>query len=328
MAAQPESIEALQQSWKKMYQVLLPAAAKADATENKIQHTWPVHIDHCFARIIMDNVVGEGEAPWTSRLKSPGYKNMSKTQLRACVELGSKILKGEEKLCDLNRESLEVREREKRGQVPRANGRQEREVDEAGKRKRQEDDDEVEEDRKFGGRGRKRQQATISKYWAKEQTPPESPITRPDSPRHSASPSPSPSRSPSPTSFLHTPPNLNNWLQKISSTPTLTPFRKRVLTALCQVPPGHYTTYAFLSKHLHSSPRAVGNALRNNPYAPQVPCHRVLATGGGLGGFEGEWGRNGEAGANDGKKRGLLKKEGVVFDGKGKVVGVAWEGFV
>lgn len=106
-----------------------------------------------------------------------------------------------------------------------------------------------------------------------------------------------------------------------------TPFQKRVLLALCQVPPGQYTTYGVMSKHLSSSPRAVGNALRNNPFAPQAPCHRVLASGGSIGGFEGSWGRNGKAGLNDDKKRKLLRGEGVKFDGRGRVVGKPWDSF-
>ncbi|RDL36494.1 uncharacterized protein BP5553_05846 [Venustampulla echinocandica] len=122
------------------------------------------------------------------------------------------------------------------------------------------------------------------------------------------------------------PSDLTPYLKKIALS-HITPFQKRVLTALCQVPPGQYTTYGVLSKHLSSSPRAVGNALRNNPFAPQVPCHRVLASGGGLGGFEGSWGRGGEKGKNDDKKRGLLRDEGVLFNPKGLVVGKVWEGF-
>jgi len=120
--------------------------------------------------------------------------------------------------------------------------------------------------------------------------------------------------------------DLLPYLKKIALT-SKTPFQKRVLSLLCQVPPGQYSTYGAMAKHLSSSPRAVGNALRNNPFAPQVPCHRILASGGGIGGFHGSWGRNGEAGLNDDKKRRLLREEGVKFDGRGRVVGRVWELF-
>lgn len=104
------------------------------------------------------------------------------------------------------------------------------------------------------------------------------------------------------------------------------PFQKRVLSALLQVPKGQYTTYGILAKYLGSSARAVVSGIRNNPFAPQVPCHCVLASGGGIGGFKGSWGRNGKKGLND-EKRALLRKEGVKFDGLGRVVGRPWEGF-
>jgi methylated-DNA-[protein]-cysteine S-methyltransferase len=105
-----------------------------------------------------------------------------------------------------------------------------------------------------------------------------------------------------------------------------TPFEKRVWTALCQVPRGHFTTYGQLAAHLGSSPRAVGNALRRNPFAPEVPCHRVVATGGTLGGFKGKWPRNGEGITLD-EKRMLLRKEGVKFDAGGKVLGTPFKAF-
>ncbi|OAA33705.1 RING-2-like protein [Moelleriella libera RCEF 2490] len=106
-----------------------------------------------------------------------------------------------------------------------------------------------------------------------------------------------------------------------------TDFEKRVWTALCQIPAGRVTTYGILSKHLGSSPRAVGNALRRNPFAPDVPCHRVVATGMTLGGFKGHWPRNGEGITLD-EKSGLLRGEGVQFDEKGKVVGTPWNGWL
>ncbi|RDA92277.1 hypothetical protein CP533_5759 [Ophiocordyceps camponoti-saundersi (nom. inval.)] len=103
-------------------------------------------------------------------------------------------------------------------------------------------------------------------------------------------------------------------------------FEKRVWTALCEVPRGCVTTYGLLSAYLGSSPRAVGNALRRNPFAPHVPCHRVVATGMTLGGFKGKWPRNGEGITLDEKRR-LLKSEGIRFDEKGRVLGTAWMGW-
>lgn len=112
-------------------------------------------------------------------------------------------------------------------------------------------------------------------------------------------------------------------LTLISSSPKGTPFDKRVWTAICHIPRGSFTTYALLSKHLGTAPRAVGNALRRNPYAPDVPCHRVVATGGTLGGFKGKWPKSGEGITLD-EKRKLLRGEGVRFDDNGKVVGSPW----
>jgi methylated-DNA-[protein]-cysteine S-methyltransferase len=105
-----------------------------------------------------------------------------------------------------------------------------------------------------------------------------------------------------------------------------TEFEKRVWTALCQIPRGRVTTYGLLSAHLGTSPRAVGNALRRNPFAPEVPCHRVVATGGSLGGFKGSWPKNGE-GITITEKEKLLKGEGVKLDAKGKVLGTVWSHF-
>jgi O-6-methylguanine DNA methyltransferase len=51
---------------------------------------------------------------------------------------------------------------------------------------------------------------------------------------------------------------------------------QRVYALLCQIPKGRVSSYACLSKALSSSPRAVGGALRRNPFAPEVPCHRII----------------------------------------------------
>ncbi|TDZ17660.1 Methylated-DNA--protein-cysteine methyltransferase [Colletotrichum orbiculare MAFF 240422] len=120
--------------------------------------------------------------------------------------------------------------------------------------------------------------------------------------------------------------NMRQQLDRIERS-NRTQFEKRVWTALCQVPKGHVTTYAILAAHLKSSPRAVGNALRRNPFAPEVPCHRVVATGGALGGFKGKWPRNGEGVTLD-EKRSLLRKEGIKIDSSGRVLGSPFVAFV
>jgi len=88
-----------------------------------------------------------------------------------------------------------------------------------------------------------------------------------------------------------------------------TPFQKRVYAALEQVPRGRVTTYKQLAECLGCrSCRAVGQALKRNPYAPQVPCHRVIASDLTPGGFMGRRG-----GAALRRKLDLLAKEGVRF---------------
>lgn len=115
-----------------------------------------------------------------------------------------------------------------------------------------------------------------------------------------------------PVKVISVPEAMEPQLQRIAAS-NRTPFEKRVWTSLCQIPRGHVSTYGLLSAHLKSSPRAVGNALRRNPFAPQVPCHRVVATGGALGGFKGKWPRDGEGITIDEKRR-LLRAEGVRID--------------
>jgi methylated-DNA-[protein]-cysteine S-methyltransferase len=57
-----------------------------------------------------------------------------------------------------------------------------------------------------------------------------------------------------------------------------------------------------------------------NPFAPEVPCHRVIASTGYIGGFLGDW-RDAPSGVNCEKKLKLLEGEGVVFDERGMLVG-------
>lgn len=87
------------------------------------------------------------------------------------------------------------------------------------------------------------------------------------------------------------------------------PFQKRVYETVSQVPRGRVTTYKALAAAIGcGSSQAVGQALRRNPYAPEVPCHRVITSALTLGGFYGE--TSGEAIA---RKLAMLEAEGVHF---------------
>ena len=89
----------------------------------------------------------------------------------------------------------------------------------------------------------------------------------------------------------------------------MTEFRRRVYESLRRVPAGRVTTYRLLADSVDCrSCRAVGQALRHNPFAPAVPCHRVIGADLSIGGFMGQ--RTGWAIE---RKRRLLAAEGVHF---------------
>jgi len=94
-----------------------------------------------------------------------------------------------------------------------------------------------------------------------------------------------------------------------------TAFETRVYAACSAVPAGRVTTYGAIAVVLSSSARAVGGALSRNPFAPVVPCHRVIAAGARLGGFSGTAGDTPETR----QKVAFLSSEGVRFDGVGGV---------
>ncbi len=90
---------------------------------------------------------------------------------------------------------------------------------------------------------------------------------------------------------------------------TLTPFARRVMQACRNIPYGHSITYGGLA-HRAGSPgaaRAVGSVMAKNRFPLIVPCHRVVAAGGRLGGFS--------AAGGQGLKRRLLQMEARVCGG-------------
>jgi methylated-DNA-[protein]-cysteine S-methyltransferase len=66
-----------------------------------------------------------------------------------------------------------------------------------------------------------------------------------------------------------------------------TSFQRKVWTALSEIPFGTTLTYGQLADKLGTAPRALGGACGRNPIPVVIPCHRVLAAGGGLGGYSG-----------------------------------------
>ncbi|MCX5783874.1 MAG: MGMT family protein [Elusimicrobia bacterium] len=81
------------------------------------------------------------------------------------------------------------------------------------------------------------------------------------------------------------------------------PFYQKVWKACAQIPFGQTRTYGWLAKMAGSpkAARAAGQAMAHNIFAPAVPCHRVIASDGSLGGFSGKGGIAG--------KKAMLEKE-------------------
>jgi len=86
-----------------------------------------------------------------------------------------------------------------------------------------------------------------------------------------------------------------------------TKFQVKVWKYLKNIPKGSVVTYLDVAKGINKpkSVRAVANAVGKNPYAPKIPCHRVIRSDGSLGGYSG-------SGGIKTKKR-LLKSEGISF---------------
>ncbi|MDP2840371.1 MAG: MGMT family protein [Syntrophales bacterium] len=89
-------------------------------------------------------------------------------------------------------------------------------------------------------------------------------------------------------------------------------FTRRVLLADGMIPRGRVMTYGGLaaSVGVAGGARAVGNVMAGNPFPLVIPCHRVVRSGGSLGGF----------GGGVEMKKALLMMEGVAFDAQGRVL--------
>lgn len=91
----------------------------------------------------------------------------------------------------------------------------------------------------------------------------------------------------------------------------MTPLQSKTYALLKRVPRGRVTTYKALAQGAGTRAyRSIGQFMRANPYAPQVPCHRVVFSGGSIGGFKGK-----TRGKAIKQKIALLQKEGVCVKG-------------
>ena len=87
----------------------------------------------------------------------------------------------------------------------------------------------------------------------------------------------------------------------------MTPLQSKTYELLKTVPVGRVTTYKAIAKALGTKAyRAIGQYMRHNPFAPTVPCHRVVSSDGTIGGFKGT-----RTGKEIEEKIRLLQSEGI-----------------
>ena len=111
---------------------------------------------------------------------------------------------------------------------------------------------------------------------------------------------------------------LVDW-RKSAEAAKLTKHRRQCYDLCARIPRGRVSTYGVIAKLIGGScARAVGNAMKRNPFAPRVPCHRVIASSRELGGFNGTWGSKS---IEVQRKYKMLVKEGVHFENKVGVKG-------
>ena len=90
--------------WFALTRTDMPVVAK--------ERGWPVHLDHCFQRILLDNAV---QGAWRKAMPAPAWRNASAAQLTRAIELGEAALAGDADLVELNRRSLEWRGKRRGG---------------------------------------------------------------------------------------------------------------------------------------------------------------------------------------------------------------------
>lgn len=97
MSGKTEKLRDLINDYFYLTKTVLPSMARSG------KHDWPVREDHCFQRIVLDNVCG---GVWYKHLNRPAYKHLTNDQAQRAVELCQKIVDGRADLKQLNQQSL------------------------------------------------------------------------------------------------------------------------------------------------------------------------------------------------------------------------------
>jgi len=84
---------------------------------------------------------------------------------------------------------------------------------------------------------------------------------------------------------------------------------ERILKLLLKIPKGKVTTYGELAKKTKTSPRAVGQVMRNNKHPKKYPCYKVIMSDGSVGGYCGKL-----SGKHVRRKVSMLKKDGIKIE--------------
>ncbi len=86
----------LRARWRDLVERRLPEAAR-------VRPDWPVRLDHCFARILLDNACG---GPWRDHAAPPAWRTMPADRLAVAVDLGEAVLADRADLARLDHRSL------------------------------------------------------------------------------------------------------------------------------------------------------------------------------------------------------------------------------
>jgi len=236
--------------------------------------------------------------PWTEIIEPPAIKHMTTKEPRNTIQLAERLVMGEVNLAQLNERSLRLRKQTREGNDNEQQG--------------------------AASKKRKLTNGTVSAYFLP------SPNSGSEQAKHirGCDGNDNSENIVPKTKQDCGSEDMSVQLKRISES-NVTPFRKQTLSLLCQIPRGRYSTYQAMSDHISrvshkTCARAVGNAMRNNPFAPEVPCHRVLAADGSIGGFKGHWGEEGKYAS---KKHEILHDEGVRFDSRGRAKGPPFMNF-